>query len=155
MQICEFFVARFVRFLHYKSITAGVSGQWVLLLAATFGTCPASPSPVQITYVCILSKCVLHLQSTLSPGSNNKCIYAQCDRVRGVWWGASANNDRQHKQTRTSDVDWRLWPQGRPQEQQRECQDAGHAYTQAQPHLRAGARAGHKLGTSLVSAFCT
>lgn len=71
------------------------------------------------------------------------CIVRQGAGYRGMWWGASANNDRQHKQTRTSDADWRLWSQGRPQQQQRqqrECQDAGHAHTQAQPYLGAMAR---------------
>lgn len=56
------------------------------------------------------------------------CIFVWVILVVALCGCASANNDRQHKQTRTSDSEWRLWPQGQPQQRRSESQDAGHAH---------------------------
>lgn len=104
-----------------------------------------SVSFMQITYVCILSKCVLHLQRQTATAKTNAfmhmyasmcvcmcvvcvCIFVWVILVVALCGCASANNDRQHKQTRTSDSEWRLWPQGQPQQRRSESQDAGHAH---------------------------
>jgi len=193
------FCSEFCQVLHYKSITAGVSG-WCFLLSIPLAPSTAIPATHATPFLPHRRLCVSHSVScksrTFAFCQNAFCTYKGsreqqqkqmhlciCQAVcvcACIWLSvwvilvvalcgcASANNDRQHKQTRTSDSDWRLWPQGQPQKRRSESQDAGHAHKTHAPihpppqahthtHTLTGLRrgAGFKLGTSLVSAFCT